>query len=274
MQEQNTIMVPWDFTDKADAAFQHALMVSSITGAKINLLHIVKKKKEEGAALAKMQQVAVELEQKYGSKPDVTAMAGSIFKTIGQAADLKNAELVIMGTHGIRGMQKLTGSWALKVIVSSKAPFVVVQGPPKNDTFKHIVFPVDFKKENKEKLRWIEYLAKHYNFKIHLLRPVFADERLKKKSDNNLLFVRNYLSEQGIDFTVDKSKESNFAEGTIAYAKETNADLILIMTTKNIGFSDYVMGASEQQIIANSAQIPVMCVNPRKIKVKYRGFNG
>ena len=35
------------------------------------------------------------------------------------------------------------------------------------------------------------------------------------------------------------------------------------MTTKNIRFQDYVLGASEQQIIANEAKIPVMCVNPR-----------
>jgi hypothetical protein len=34
------------------------------------------------------------------------------------------------------------------------------------------------------------------------------------------------------------------------------------MTTKNIGFADYVMGADEQYIISNSAKIPVMCINP------------
>lgn len=274
MEDKSTIIVPWDFTDKADAAFQHAMKVSGITKAAIHLLHIVKKSKEEQAAQEKMQQIALELEQKHGTRPEVSAVAGSIFKTIGQMADKKNAEMVIMGTHGIRGMQKLTGSWALKVIVSSKAPFVVVQAPPKSNSFKNIVFPVDFKKENKEKLKWTEYLAEHFKFKIHILRPNFTDERLKKKADNNLLFVRNYLSEKGIDFNIDTAKNTNFAEGTIEYAKEINADLVLIMTTKNIGFSDYVMGASEQQIIANSAQVPVMCVNPRKIKVKYKGFNG
>jgi hypothetical protein len=40
--------------------------------------------------------------------------------------------------------------------------------------------------------------------------------------------------------------------------------MMLIMTTKNIGTLDYVLGASEQFIIANTARIPVMCVNPRK----------
>jgi len=38
----------------------------------------------------------------------------------------------------------------------------------------------------------------------------------------------------------------------------------LIMTTKNISFQDYVLGADEQQIIANHEKIPVMCINPKK----------
>jgi hypothetical protein len=59
-------------------------------------------------------------------------------------------------------------------------------------------------------------------------------------------------------------KAGNFEQATLNYAKEIEADLMLIMTTKNIGNLDYVMGASEQYIIANTAKIPVMCINPRK----------
>ncbi len=41
------------------------------------------------------------------------------------------------------------------------------------------------------------------------------------------------------------------------------ADLILIVTTKSITFADYMVGAPEQYIIANSSRIPVCCVNPK-----------
>ena len=47
------------------------------------------------------------------------------------------------------------------------------------------------------------------------------------------------------------------------YTTLPKADLILITTTKNINIADYVLGAQEQAIIANSSKIPVMCVNPR-----------
>lgn len=49
--------------------------------------------------------------------------------------------------------------------------------------------------------------------------------------------------------------------------------MILIMTTKDIRLTDYVFGANEQQLIANNAKIPVMCVNPRTDLRRLGGFN-
>ena len=65
-----------------------------------------------------------------------------------------------MGTHGIRGLQKLTGSWALKVIVRTKVPFVVVQEFPKSNNYQKVVFPVDYKRESKEKIKWSSFLIR------------------------------------------------------------------------------------------------------------------
>ena len=39
----------------------------------------------------------------------------------------KSASAIIMGTHGAKGMQKLFGSFAMKVIISTSVPFMVVQ---------------------------------------------------------------------------------------------------------------------------------------------------
>lgn len=68
--------------------------------------------------------------------------------------------------------------------------------------------------------------------------------------------------------------KGNFAQQTIDFAQKTNADIILIVTTKNITFADYVIGASEQYIIANSSKIPVCCVNPKASFAKSAQFMG
>ena len=40
-------------------------------------------------------------------------------------------------------------------------------------------------------------------------------------------------------------------------------DMIMVTTTRDIAFHDYILGAYEQTIISNSAGIPVFVVNPR-----------
>jgi hypothetical protein len=81
------------------------------------------------------------------------------------------------------------------------------------------------------------------------------------------------MDSKGIDYEINALEgKKSFAIETIDYAKKIEADLILIISTKNIGIADYVLGASEQYIIANSAHIPVMVVNPRENLTKYGGF--
>ena len=152
MESGKRIIVPWDFTEVAQNALAHAVKIAKVLENNIALLHIAKSDKDVDDAQQKLQQVAAEAEKANGLPVEAVVLVGTIFTTIGEyTRDNDDINLVIMGTHGMKGMQKLTGSWALKVIVSSYAPFIVVQDPPlENTTYSKIVFPVDFKNENRE----------------------------------------------------------------------------------------------------------------------------
>jgi nucleotide-binding universal stress UspA family protein len=267
MEAGKRIIVPWDFTNIAQNAMDHAVKMAKVLDNSITLLHIVKKEKEIEEALAQLNQVAADAKEKYQLNITAVVREGNIFTTIGEyTKESDDINLVIMGTHGMKGLQKLTGSWALKVIVSSYVPFIVVQDPPTEKTsFDKIVFPVNFKTENREKLIWAIYFGKIFNAKICFIKQEVSDKNLLKKANTNLAFARKYLSKYNVEYDIaTAAKGGSFEEATIQYAKEIEADLMLIMTTKNIGTIDYVLGASEQFIIANTARIPVMCVNPRK----------
>jgi len=263
-RSKKTVLIPWDFTDKAEYAYAHAVNVSKITGHTISLLNVVKKEEEIQQSTTNLLAAADEMTKKYGVKPEIIVKKGDIFKTIGQTAADYNADIVIMGTHGIRGMQKLTGSWALKVIVRTKVPFVVVQDFPKSNNYQKVVFPVDYKKESKEKIKWSSFLSGNYNSKFLVIHPKITDRGLKKKLNSNIFFTKKYLDNNKIEYEIIQAPgKTDFGKETIEFAQQVNADLILVITTKNIIFVDYMLGASEQQIIANTAKIPVMCVNPR-----------
>ena len=80
----------------------------------------------------------------YGIRPSVIVKTGNIFEEIKSIIGECDAEIAVMGTHGMKGLQKFTGSWALKVIAGSKAPFVVVQDKPTEADIHKIVLPLDF----------------------------------------------------------------------------------------------------------------------------------
>ncbi|MBN1251495.1 MAG: universal stress protein [Bacteroidales bacterium] len=267
------ILVPWDFSQVAENALLHAINFSKTTGEAVALVHVVKKKKEIDSANLKLEEVVSQIKDKYGIELGVFVREGSIFTAITEVVEEVNANLVVMGTHGMKGMQKFTGSWALKVIAGSKAPFVVVQDEPKGE-LKDIVFPVDFKGEQKEKLVWAGFLVNHFKVKIHIVYQGSNDSRIKAKTKSNIVFSRNYLAEKGGSFEIKELPgEKSLADEAIDYAKDNKAGMILIMTTKNISFQDYVLGADEQQLIANTEKIPVMCINPKKGSSKYGGFS-
>ncbi len=265
-EKKKLIVVPWDFTQVAEHALAHAAKISRMVGNDICLLHIVDtgiKAAEESDKKNKLQKIVEEKGAQYNAGITWHISKGSIFSAIADFANDKEASLVVMGTHGMKGMQKLTGSWALKVIVKSKVPFIVVQDPPVDqEKYHNIIFPIDFRAENKEKLKMAIFMGKYFDSKIHLLVATTSDKILTKKTKVNLNFGVKYLIQNNIEYEIHEIAKGDFAQQTLDFALKMNADLIVIVTTKNITFADYVVGASEQFLIANSSKIPVCCVNP------------
>jgi nucleotide-binding universal stress UspA family protein len=266
--ERNLIMVTWDFTEKSMYALEHAVQMSSMLKGEISVVHIVKKETEIHDAEKKM---AEEVLRKFKDPSLVfkfIVRTGNIFHTIGEIAKETNALLVIMGTHGIVGMQKFLGSWALKVIASSKAPFIVVQESPRSEGLKNIVLPLNFKKETKECVTWTHLFSKKFGTKFYLFRAKYNDSNFRKGLESNTFFLSKYFASKSVRYESQSAVgESDFGKETIQYAKKVEADAIMLMTTRDIGFTDYVLGPQEQYIIANNERIPVICINPRPAKV-------
>lgn len=261
----NIIIVPWDFTQVAEFALAHAVKYAKTVDAEIKLLHIVKREKDATTAEQRLEKIAKETTEKENIPVTAMIEEGSIFSTISSAAHDLDAKLVIMGTHGVKGMQKLTGSWALKVIADTEAPFIVVQAPPKTDEVKHIVFPVDHTRETRQKLNQARFLSKYFNdLTFHICKPSnISNKDISKKFNNNLNFMRSFFVQAGIRFEINQIEDTrNAADAIIKFVKESNPDLIMISITKDIGIQDYILGADEQKIIANNEKIPVMCINP------------
>jgi len=266
-EHSNFILIPWDFTKISENALMHGIKIAKMTDDSIVIQHVVDKSlssKNESEVLLKLENVKQKFENLFGIRIQVLISKGNIFSAISSYANKNEASMVIMGTHGITGMQKITGSWALKVIAGSKVPFIVVQEKPGDwEKYRNIVFPIDFREENKDKLKWAIFMGKYFDSKVYILKSKEVDTKLVKKTNTNLNFAIKFLIQNRLDYEIcELPLSSNLAKDTLAFAQDLNADLILITTTKNITPAKYLLGVQEQYIIANSSKIPVMCINP------------
>jgi nucleotide-binding universal stress UspA family protein len=267
-KDRHTILVTWDYTEVSEYALLHAIRIAKMVGNDIRIIHIVDSstaRKNFNEVEERFRKTVEELQKKYKLPLQTIILTGNIFAEISRYASDSDANMVIMGTHGIKGVQKITGSRALKVIAGSTIPFIVVQDKPQSENrFRSILFPIDFKAENKEKLQWAIYLGKYFDSKVYLFKAPVTDKGLVKKVNINLNFAVKFLIQNNLDYEIHTgTKSSKFAIETLEFAQKINADLILITTTKYINIADIMFGAPEQFIIANSSKIPVMCVNPR-----------
>lgn len=264
--EKKGFLVTWDFTGVSENALDHAIQLGKAQNKPIELLHVIekgtkvqdiKKKEKDINDIAKSKSLST------GLKISGTLYEGSIFSSISEYINQQEKELVFMGTHGIKGMQKVMGSWALKVLIGSKAPFIVVQDAPSVTPFQNIISPVDFRNENKEKISHLINLAKTFKSKVILFEKNIKDKSLNKRIGINTMFAVKYFIKHGVDHEVIRSNSAeSFAADTMKLADKVKSGLIAVTTTKHISITDYMFGADEQAIIANPFGVPVLCVNP------------
>lgn len=268
----NKIIVATDFTPVSDTAIEHALKLASFTKGEVFVLHVlVENVGVEGAKL----KIEKQLESKNVGSVQVSSMIriGNFINEIGEAASEIGAQLIIMGTHGPRGLvQKLAGGDAMKVISHSEKPFIVVQNKGIKETgYDHIVVPMDMTEDSKQKLDEVADIAKYFNSKIHMVAKHEKDKSLFAKLKNNVHFAKKYFSSKGVEFDIIVTEpKSDFEKEIIKYAKENDADLIAIINSLKANiFGSLFASRREEQIITNDAEIPVLCVNPLDIKSGY-----
>lgn len=273
MEKKKTIIVAWDFSNVAEYALQHAIRFAEKTNAEVLLLNIVDSESDVENIERQLNIVLEDVERKYNFKPTFMVKVGSIFSTISEIANEMEALFVFMGTHGMKGMQKITGSWALKVIEGAKMPFVVVQRPPRDEQFENIVFPIDYKKEGKQKVAWALYLNKLYKSKFFLYVQNSSDAKIKSQVYSNLVYTKSILDQNGVEYEqVDAPDNKAYADQVINFAEKISANAIVITVHRQLDITDYMFGAEEQKIIANKALISVITVFPKEAKLG--GFFG
>lgn len=265
MNTKPVILVPTDFTPIGESATHYAEALAKELQAEVQLLHIVSSDKDLPNAKVAIDNAAAAIQTKQIDAKGIIEK-GSIYEDIGRVAKETEAKLIVMGTHGDKGLQKIFGSKALKVITNSDVPFLIVQRKPMNPQgFKNIVVPLSLEQEVKQTLYYTTDLAKVYGSKIHILYVNEKDEFFKAKIERNIPAAKDILDEKGFEYEFVGIEKKNFSKELLQYAQDVNADLIAFINNHE-NFATYLGGSFEQSMIANDAEIPVLVINSIMLK--------
>jgi len=175
-----------------------------------------------------------------------------------------------MGTHGLKGMQFLTGGRALRIVTNSSTPFIITQERTiKENGYDDIIVPLDLHQDTKQKLTVVAEMAQYFEGRVHIISPGENDEFLKNQLLRNIDYAKEYFAEKGVDYTVKISDHSAsaFVKDVIRFAASIEADLISIMNLHEKSLMGILGHSYEQQIVTNEAQIPVLIINPVATRV-------
>lgn len=273
---KDSILVPTDFSEVCNNAFNHACDLAMELNVKVIALHVITKETKSYLDAQKLDKAALEERLKayvlgkkaeYQIDTDYVIREGSIFEEIGIISKELRTEFVVLGTHGKVGFQRLTGSYALKVINSTEIPTIVVQKKePKSGGYRNIVFPVSPYSEDRQKINYAVSLAKMFNATIHMVPKYETDKFARKKILGMIKQIKEIFDENDVSYSKKLPEEGagNFSKQVIDYAVVNDADLIMIVTTSNASLP--MFDSTDEQIVFNTSQIPVMCINPARVK--------
>lgn len=268
----NIVLIPTDFSEVCGNAISHGVKLAQFLKYKVCILHVINretksalKKKNVGTDYVekRLKEYKSYYEKKYRVTVETMAVEGSIFSTINEVVGKIGANLMVLGTHGKKGLQHLFGSYALRVVIESLVPVIVVQKRSFREGYKDIVFPIHNDVEPRQKVQWAKLMAKLFNSRIHLFQAVEKDSGLNSRLKIITGQITESFDEDKIPYEIMVAEKSaSFAEQVISYAVTNHADMIMIMTRPNIDVPGFSLSAWDERLMFNEAQIPVMCLNP------------
>lgn len=139
------ILVPHDFSETGEHALTFALDLAQRLGARVTVLHVYEVPafafpempvettdltgQIERASRSALDGVVART-QRLGVEVRASLREGTVWSEIQAAAGELKADLVVMGTHGRRGLSHaLLGSVTEKVVRTAPCPVLTVRGP-------------------------------------------------------------------------------------------------------------------------------------------------
>ncbi|OQX73473.1 MAG: hypothetical protein B6D61_12495 [Bacteroidetes bacterium 4484_249] len=271
MELNNIILVPTDFSDVCHNAIDFSVKIAEEINFKVCIYHVINKDTHSyfgstininRAVQEKLQGLIDEFQLNHNVEMEYAYEDGNIFDLIHNKADDIGANVILLGTHGKKGMQHLFGSYALKVITAARVPTLIVQ-KRKYSGFKDFLLPVNSFTEARQKVGYAINVAKRFNSTIHIFKEKVEDVVEYDRIEIITKQIIEAFDKNNVSYNVVVAdKKGDSPKLLVDHAVENSLDAIMILTEPQIGTTYFNLGPWNEKLMFNEAQIPVMCINP------------
>ncbi|OGW57980.1 MAG: hypothetical protein A2Z09_01155 [Nitrospirae bacterium RBG_16_43_8] len=220
------------------------------------------------------QETKEKIVSEFGIEATSLLCEGEPPEVILDVAEGKNVDLIVMGTYGRRGLNRLLmGSVTSRVIVNSKVDVLVVEKPCTECTgsYKSILVPFDGSSFSKTALTracqlsaidssevTVLYSIPRYEEMVEFFMTLSIRNSMMQEAKKILNTAQSIASAQGI-IVKTEIREGSPSEEIVMASLGLRNDLIVIGTYGWRGLSKAIMGSTTERVIMN-AKCPVLVV--------------
>jgi nucleotide-binding universal stress UspA family protein len=223
MLEIKRILCPIDFSEFSVRAYRHALSLAEHYQAKLVAQHVVEVWRHPSASFAASASLYTEYCQSltgYGEEqlekfvkdhahnevqPEPVVQEGTAADAILSFAEAQRADLIVMGTHGLRGFDRLMlGSATDRVMRRAPCPVLAVREPPPGSVaagqerhthhLNRILACTDFSQNSEQALDYAFSATAEYDAELTVLH-VLEDGPSAAKADEAIAAARERLDQ-------------------------------------------------------------------------------
>jgi nucleotide-binding universal stress UspA family protein len=256
------IVVPLDGSAFAEHALPMAETLSHVYGSKVTILNVNDGAGIDGEIEGYLNQIAWQLGQSH-LPVETTCAHGEIPEQINAIAQQDEAELIVMSTHGMPGLDRFyVGDVANRLIRILSTPVLLLRPTARWQTrttrFKKLLVTLDGSEQAEKVLRYTRALARTFESEILLLSVPETDSE-HDRLEEYLQTVANALLETGYPATVLVTG-SGAVRSILEVGVSEKADLIMMTTHGRGALEREASIGSVADRVVDAANCPIFLV--------------
>ncbi len=265
------VILPFDFSNSAKNALEHAISIAKKFRADLTLLSVMDSyssqclqyrgtKYVEFEALAK-ERLNEHVKQIYTfNKIECVVTETKWSRAVSQLSDQKANSIIVLGIGGKGRDGFFDGSHAYRIVDSLNVPLLVVKEGQQVKEYKMITTPLDETFHTREKLPYVSLMASAYEAKVSVIGLQMHTDNDSAKHMQAIMRQASQYIQMKVKAYQDKIISSkNEVSDLVKHASEDKTDLLVIMSSHEKSLANLFSGPYAQQVTDKSNSPVLIC---------------